>query len=161
MILYYYFSEEYQKWRTKDENQNSSAFFCLKINQVSEGSAETSYNHENVTFTTIQNGLQQEDSIIAFADPCTIENHPGWPLRNLLLLIAKFCPVRLQEGLNILCFRQQIVKGGIGLPNKITAANSMILRVKLICEEPSEKMSTSKSLKDIFETCFKGKTNYF
>ena len=27
--------------------------------------------------------------VVGFCDPCTLENNPGWPLRNFLALIAK------------------------------------------------------------------------
>ena len=108
----------------------SSAFFCvnfeplLEMNQNSE-----KLNNQQVTFKTLQDGISDHNTVIAFADPCTLESYPGWPLRNLLLLLAKCCPERLFKGITVLCFRQKIIKGEGDLPNKITAANSLILRV--------------------------------
>ena len=146
-------SEEYQTWRKKDENQKSSAFFCFNIEQRSEGGSSNN-SRPNVTFKTLEDGLKEEHYVIAFADPCTLESHPGWPLRNLLLLLTKYCPERLEKGLNVMCFRQKIVKGDSGSPNKITVANSLMLRVCLNSDgEKSE--NCSESLATILEQQFK------
>lgn len=47
-------------------------------------------------------GVPEEDQYVAFVDPSTYDEHPGWPLRNLLMLI------RMRFRLNkvqILCYR--------------------------------------------------------
>lgn len=43
-------------------------------------------------------------------DPCTLSQHPGWPLRNLLLLIAHRWGSKL-EVLEVLCFRDRTLQG--------------------------------------------------
>lgn len=43
-------------------------------------------------------------------DPCTLQQHPGWPLRNLLVLIA--CKWGgLLESLEVICFRDRTMQG--------------------------------------------------
>ena len=99
----------------------------------------------NLIFKTLYEGLSDSKFIPAFADPCTLENHPGWPLRNLLLLLTKYYPERIQKGLQVFCFRQQIVKGEGDSPNKITASNSLLFRIGLRADE-----TAMPDLKDIF-----------
>lgn len=150
-------SEEYQTWRRKDENKKSSAFFCINIANFEDIRASGNDNLQDVTFKTLEDGLVDQNSIVAFADPCTLGSHPGWPLRNLLLLLAKYCPERLPNGLMVMCFRQQIVKGeSSDTLNIITAANSLILRVSLVCLETPE-IGISDSLSGVMEDIFKGK----
>ena len=96
-------------------------------------------------FKTLHEGLSDSKFIPAFADPCTLENHPGWPLRNLLLLLTKYYPERLQKGLQVFCFRQQIVKGEGDSPNKITASNSLLFRIGLGADD-----TAMPDLQDIF-----------
>ena len=96
-------------------------------------------------FKTLHEGLSDGKFIPAFADPCTLENHPGWPLRNLLLLLTKCFPERLQKGLQVFCFRQQIVKAEGDSPNKITASNSLLFRIGLRTNE-----TATPDLQDIF-----------
>lgn len=47
-------------------------------------------------------GVPEEDQYVAFVDPSTYEEHPGWPLRNLLMLIRM--RFRLSK-VQILCYR--------------------------------------------------------
>ena len=112
---------------------------------------------QNITFKTLEEGITDHRALVAFADPCTLESHPGWPLRNLLLLLIKYCPDRVYNGIKILCFRQQIVKGQGNSPNIITASNSLILQVGHVSDE---KLNSSHSdavcddMKDIFKGNF-------
>lgn len=48
------------------------------------------------------NGVDKEDGFICFADPSTYDTNPGWPLRNLLVLLRHRW--RLNEA-QILCYR--------------------------------------------------------
>ena len=144
-------SEQYQIWRKSVNNQKSSSFFCVNIdmlggateNTVAEGKIEEL--NTNLIFKSLYEGLSDSKFIPAFADPCTLENHPGWPLRNLLLLLTKCCPERLQKGLQVFCFRQQIVKAEGDSPNKITASNSLLFRIGLRTDE-----TATPDLQDIF-----------
>ncbi|XP_051528296.1 LOW QUALITY PROTEIN: ubiquitin-like modifier-activating enzyme ATG7 [Myxocyprinus asiaticus] len=57
-------------------------------------------------------------------DPCTLPQHPGWPLRNLLILLAKKWGSQLNV-LEVLCFRNRILQGSRFIQH------SIIFRVKL------------------------------
>ncbi|CAL1608170.1 unnamed protein product [Knipowitschia caucasica] len=57
-------------------------------------------------------------------DPCTLSLHPGWPLRNLLLLIAYRWGSRLEE-LEVLCFRDRTLQGSRSI------RHSVLLQLKL------------------------------
>ena len=48
------------------------------------------------------NGTERADCFICFADPSNYQNHPGWMLRNLLIMIRKRW--KLNEA-QILCYR--------------------------------------------------------
>ena len=122
-------------------NRKSSSFFCVNIDMLG-GATESAATEEKIEelntkpiFKTLHEGLSDSKFIPAFADPCTLENHPGWPLRNLLLLLTKWFPKRLQKGLRVFSFRQQIVKGEGDSPNKITASKSLLLRIGLEADD--------------------------
>ena len=150
-------SEEYKNWKNKPENINSSAFFCVNFDPLlSIGPTLQQDEKQVVTFKSLENGLSEEGSIIAFADPCTLENHPGWPLRNLLLLLLKYSPNRLRDGILLLSFRQQISVGKGDLPNKITAANSLLFRVRYLPDETYEPQDTDPN-KYSLTSVFRGK----
>uniref|UniRef100_A0A672NT05 Ubiquitin-like modifier-activating enzyme ATG7 n=1 Tax=Sinocyclocheilus grahami TaxID=75366 RepID=A0A672NT05_SINGR len=57
-------------------------------------------------------------------DPCTLPQHPGWPLRNLLILLAKQWGSQL-DVLQVLCFRDSTLQGSRSI------RHSIIFRVKL------------------------------
>ena len=70
---------------------------------------------DKVNILSLKEGVENENNtelVLAFADPSTLSDYPGWPLRNLLALIAKKCPNRLRKGLKVLCLRQKAVIGG-------------------------------------------------
>ena len=139
-------SEEYQKWKNMPENQDSSAFFCLKFHPLLNISSKSENDsNQTASIISLEDGITDRDSIVAFADPCTLENHPGWPIRNLLLLLMKYNPDRLHDGMLLLSFRQQIVVGKGDSPNRITAANSFLLRVKYLPEDKEKSTITSPS----------------
>ncbi|XP_078597053.1 ubiquitin-like modifier-activating enzyme ATG7 [Branchiostoma floridae x Branchiostoma japonicum] len=52
----------------------------------------------------------QRKVTVGFCDPCTLDKHPGWPLRNLLALVAYKWSDRIDE-LEILCFRDRVREG--------------------------------------------------
>ncbi|GAB6029891.1 Autophagy protein 7 [Chamberlinius hualienensis] len=47
--------------------------------------------------------------VFGICDPCTLEKHPGWPLRNYLTLILN--RIKKEGPLEILCFRQRFKEG--------------------------------------------------
>ncbi|XP_077991416.1 ubiquitin-like modifier-activating enzyme ATG7 [Glandiceps talaboti] len=48
--------------------------------------------------------------LVGFCDPSTVDNYPGWPLRNLLTLIAYHWADQLDE-VQVLCFRDRARDG--------------------------------------------------
>lgn len=62
--------------------------------------------------------------MFAFADPCTLDGHPGWPLRNYLALIAHRWGDYLSE-IQVLCFRDRSKDGVRDI------SSSLVLTVKL------------------------------
>jgi ubiquitin-like modifier-activating enzyme ATG7 len=50
--------------------------------------------------TTID--FNKENIYFGYIDPSTLGHHPGWPLRNYLVLIAKYAKI---QSLKILCLR--------------------------------------------------------
>ena len=134
----------------------SAAFFCVNFQPFLKiGSNLEPDSHQVASIKCLEDGISDDDFIVAFADPCTIENHAGWPLRNLLLLIMKHNPKRLHEGMLMLSFRQEIRVGKGDSPNKVTSANSYILSVKC---QPVEKHEEQKadSAKYTMDSLFKG-----
>ena len=73
------------------------------------------FTDPKVDILSLKEGIENKSDtnlVLAFADPSTLPEYPGWPLRNLLALIAKKCPEKLQSGLKVLCYRQKAVIGG-------------------------------------------------
>lgn len=87
------------------------------------------------------NRVDKEDQLICFADPSTFETAPGWPLRNLLVLIRH--KWHLNEA-QIMCYRDTHVKRD--------QSNSLIIQVQsdpvsddtATLEEPRERPRTPK-----------------
>uniref|UniRef100_A0A4W4DX41 Ubiquitin-like modifier-activating enzyme ATG7 n=1 Tax=Electrophorus electricus TaxID=8005 RepID=A0A4W4DX41_ELEEL len=57
-------------------------------------------------------------------DPCTLSQHPGWPLRNFLILLASKWGPQL-EVVEVLCFRDRTLQG------MRSALHSIVFQVKL------------------------------
>ncbi|KAM8867570.1 ubiquitin-like modifier-activating enzyme ATG7 isoform 1-T2 [Synchiropus picturatus] len=57
-------------------------------------------------------------------DPCTLPQHPGWPLRNLLVLIAHQRSFKM-DTVEVLCFRDRTLQGSRSIQH------SLIFQVKL------------------------------
>uniref|UniRef100_A0AAY4DAK4 Ubiquitin-like modifier-activating enzyme ATG7 n=1 Tax=Denticeps clupeoides TaxID=299321 RepID=A0AAY4DAK4_9TELE len=68
--------------------------------------------------------LHDWKTFFAIYDPCTLPQHPGWPLRNLLILIANKWGAQLNT-VEVLCFRDRTLQGVRSLQH------SIIFRVKL------------------------------
>jgi ubiquitin-like modifier-activating enzyme ATG7 len=87
------------------------------------------------------NDVDKEDRLICFADPSTYETNPGWPLRNLLVLMRHRW--HLNEA-QIMCYRDTHVRRD--------QSNSIILQLQAdgspetadSVEEPSERPRTPK-----------------
>jgi ubiquitin-like modifier-activating enzyme ATG7 len=57
---------------------------------------------------------------VGFVDPCALPTNPGWPLRNLLVLVAR---VMQRNAVTVVCFREKFVGGAHDV------ADSLLLRV--------------------------------
>jgi ubiquitin-like modifier-activating enzyme ATG7 len=87
------------------------------------------------------NGVDKEDRLICFADPSTYESNPGWPLRNLLVLLRH--KWNLNEA-QIMCYRDTHMKRD--------QSNSIIIQLQadvspdaaLNSEEANERPRTPK-----------------
>ncbi|XP_034022088.1 ubiquitin-like modifier-activating enzyme ATG7 [Thalassophryne amazonica] len=55
---------------------------------------------------------------VGFYDPCTLSEHPGWPLRNLLVLLAHQWGAKL-DTVEVLCFRDRTLQGGRSIQHSI------------------------------------------
>ena len=79
---------------------------------------------------TLEHGIHDSEAIFCFADPSTFADNPGWPLRNLLALIAHSCPHRLFKAgqqIRIICLRQKAKDLGM---------NSLVLNLEFKAASP-------------------------
>jgi hypothetical protein len=58
--------------------------------------------------------------MVGFADPCSLNNNPGWPLRNFLVFLATHWKMRKTK---VVCYRES--------PGKEDISHSIFLRVRL------------------------------
>ncbi|KPP66818.1 ubiquitin-like modifier-activating enzyme ATG7-like [Scleropages formosus] len=67
---------------------------------------------------------EQRKVTMGVYDPCTLSQHPGWPLRNLLILVA--CKWGAQvDMVEVLCFRDRTLQGTRSIQH------SLLLQVQL------------------------------
>uniref|UniRef100_A0A3Q3GU16 Ubiquitin-like modifier-activating enzyme ATG7 n=1 Tax=Labrus bergylta TaxID=56723 RepID=A0A3Q3GU16_9LABR len=64
------------------------------------------------------------DVTVGVYDPCTLSQHPGWPLRNLLVLLANRWGSKL-DTVEVLCFRDRTLQGSRSIQH------SLIFQIKL------------------------------
>lgn len=67
---------------------------------------------------------QSKKVTVGVYDPCTLSQHPGWPLRNLLVLLSYRWGATL-ETVEVLCFRDRTLQGSRSVQH------SIIFQVKL------------------------------
>ena len=68
-------SKAYLVW--KKENPIQSGFFWFLVEEL------------EIKILSLIDGMETDShAILAFADPSTLPEHPGWPLRNLLAFMA-------------------------------------------------------------------------
>ncbi|XP_069795971.1 ubiquitin-like modifier-activating enzyme ATG7 isoform X5 [Narcine bancroftii] len=72
------------------------------------------YTEDSVSLTSLRNWNEffkgQTKVTVGVYDPCTLTQYPGWPLRNLLVLIAYNWGSFL-DSLEVLCFRDRTMQG--------------------------------------------------
>uniref|UniRef100_H3A244 Ubiquitin-like modifier-activating enzyme ATG7 n=1 Tax=Latimeria chalumnae TaxID=7897 RepID=H3A244_LATCH len=76
------------------------------------------YSDNSVTLTSLRKWndfcKEQTKVTVGVYDPCTLSQYPGWPLRNLLILIAYKCTqwtTVYYHTLEVLCFRDRTMQG--------------------------------------------------
>ncbi|KAI6657889.1 hypothetical protein LOD99_15607 [Oopsacas minuta] len=79
---------------------NFSGVFLLKNNSGEFNLAKLS---DHSTFYS-----EGDMPILCYCDPCTSEEHPGWPLRNLLILAAR---IWKGKSIDVLCLRDRSYEG--------------------------------------------------
>ena len=77
-------AKTYLEW--KRSNLIQSGFFWIQTDPMS--------------ITNLKDGFQQlnGDAILGFADPSSLSDYPGWPLRNLIAFICYYKPELLIKG---------------------------------------------------------------
>ena len=123
-------AEAYLNW--KKENPLDSSFFVVSFGSI------VRINHLEAGFSS---SGESDDFVFGFADPSTNDSFPGWPLRNLLCLVAsKFNRRRLcSKPLKIICLRQKSTPGG-----KISVDDSIVIDV--VCSGGSETLNVDEPL---------------
>uniref|UniRef100_A0AAZ3QZZ3 Ubiquitin-like modifier-activating enzyme ATG7 n=1 Tax=Oncorhynchus tshawytscha TaxID=74940 RepID=A0AAZ3QZZ3_ONCTS len=77
-------------------------------------------------------------------DPCTLPQHPGWPLRNLLFLLASkwwcVCVGSQLDVVEVMCFRDRTLQGSRNIQH------SIVFQVKLPIPEQSVNAACPKNV---------------
>ena len=63
--------------------------------------------------------------LFGICDPCTLRMHPGWPLRNLLALIAHHWHSYVQDAVEVVCLRDRTKDG------RRTVLHSIVLNLQM------------------------------
>lgn len=74
--------------------------------------------------------------LLGFCDPCTLSMHPGWPLRNILALVAYHWSDELKNKVEVICLRDRY-KDGVR-----QISHSIVLNVSLPSVDKSLDLST-------------------
>ncbi|CAG8519675.1 3466_t:CDS:10 [Gigaspora rosea] len=106
--------ENYDKFRQL-QSGSCTGFFLVK--QLSNKEiAIGSLSEWNSFF----DGCSDEERIVGFADPSGLPSNPGWPLRNLLVLLKRHWNV---HKIKVICYRE--------IPSKKDIINSRILTIEI------------------------------
>ncbi|SZF04477.1 unnamed protein product [Blumeria hordei] len=109
--------EKYSLWKSSTDVREHGFFLAKKVRDSSRGSDtsmntietisdQLGYRWEVGSLRNFENGffhnIDEKDQYISFVDPSTYPDHPGWMLRNFLVLIRR--RFRLNK-VQILCYR--------------------------------------------------------
>ncbi|KYK60493.1 E1-like protein-activating enzyme Gsa7p/Apg7p [Drechmeria coniospora] len=104
-------------WRYSVDNREHGFFLAKKVRgqeadfDESEAAHKLDFKWEVGSLSQFEdgffNGIPQKDQYVAFVDPSTYPDGPGWPLRNLLLLIRQRFHL---SHVNIICYRDSWAK---------------------------------------------------
>ena len=82
--------------------------------------------------SNLKDGFDKEGAMLGFADPSSLSDYPGWPLRNLLAFIGHHKLELLKQGLKILCLRQTAKDGNLDIQS------SIILNIKCVSDSTED-----------------------
>ncbi|KAI1814022.1 hypothetical protein GGS20DRAFT_441304 [Poronia punctata] len=99
-------------WRYSVDSREYGFFLAKKVRGkrsppgLDPPSGDIGYGWEIGSLRDFENdfflGVPEEDRYVAFVDPSTYEEHPAWPLRNLLMLVRQRYRLR---NVQVLCYR--------------------------------------------------------
>uniref|UniRef100_A0A8C1ZKL4 Ubiquitin-like modifier-activating enzyme ATG7 n=1 Tax=Cyprinus carpio TaxID=7962 RepID=A0A8C1ZKL4_CYPCA len=113
------FALQYMHFYSLNSNHVLSATSIHFLLKSSEESVEVAHLKDLISFFP-----DLKKITVCVYDPCTLPQHPAWPLRNVLVLLAKQWGSQL-DVLEVLCFRDRTLQGSRSIQH------SIIFRVKL------------------------------
>lgn len=94
---------EYEKMRSDSKSgyfPTQAGFFLVKKNSTGVVSLG-----KLIEWKTFWDGVPESEWTVGFADPGSLPSHPGWPLRNFLLLLKKQFNI---NKVTVICYRENI-----------------------------------------------------
>uniref|UniRef100_A0A8C2YYW7 Ubiquitin-like modifier-activating enzyme ATG7 n=1 Tax=Cyclopterus lumpus TaxID=8103 RepID=A0A8C2YYW7_CYCLU len=108
--------------------QEAYAVLCVKRGTTAEPYFLMKYTADTVHMASLEDWdtfiTDTKTVTVGVYDPCTLSQHPGWPLRNLLVLLASRWGSTL-DTVEVLCFRDQTLQGSRSIQH------SVIFQIKL------------------------------
>lgn len=92
--------------------------------------------------------------LFGFCDPCTLRMHPGWPLRNLVALIAHHWRSHVEDTIEVICLRDRTKDGRRAVSHSIVL-NLQIPEIlpntqpKFVGWEKNEKQKSGPRMVDL------------
>ncbi|KAF2640185.1 autophagy-related protein 7 [Massarina eburnea CBS 473.64] len=126
-----------QTWRYGSDTRQRGFFLAKKV-RAGETEGELGYTWKIGRLSAYEKGFFDDadstDRFVSFADPSTYDENPGWPLRNLLILIRNRWHL---DRVQVLCYRDTHVRRD--------NANSLILQLQSdpVAEAPSSQTDGS------------------
>jgi ubiquitin-like modifier-activating enzyme ATG7 len=94
-----------QTWRYRTDHRQHG-FFLAKRSRSEHSESASAVSWKIGALGDFENGFfentAESDRFVAFSDPSTYPDYPGWPLRNLLVLIQERWKL---DKVQILCYR--------------------------------------------------------
>uniref|UniRef100_A0AAQ4QVV9 Ubiquitin-like modifier-activating enzyme ATG7 n=1 Tax=Gasterosteus aculeatus aculeatus TaxID=481459 RepID=A0AAQ4QVV9_GASAC len=101
---------------------------CIKRGTTAEPYFIMKYTADTVEMASLEDWdaffTDTKKVTVGVYDPCTLSQHPGWPLRNLLVLLASQWGSKL-DTVEVLCFRDRTMQGSRSIQH------SVVLQIKL------------------------------
>ncbi|XP_056293429.1 ubiquitin-like modifier-activating enzyme ATG7 [Pseudoliparis swirei] len=108
--------------------QEAYDVLCIKRGTTAEPYFLMKYTADTVQMAPLEDWdtfvTDTKKVTVGVYDPCTLSQHPGWPLRNLLVLLASRWGSKL-DTVEVLCFRDQTLQGSRSIQH------SVVFQIKL------------------------------